>query len=419
MRYLHETILIIPYDDKMARDLLQSIRAKRIYCELLSPRRFMEDPRALEGRIHGIIVAGSYNGSMVDPFTVKLSMSEIPFTISTGYRGDDEHLDLFLYYQCRCSKDWTPESYIQESLEAIRNRVGQKSLVLGLSGGVDSSVAAFLVHQAVGDQLTCIFVDHGLMRKGEADLVRAMFSDRYRIPMVFVDAADRFLKALSGVKDPEAKRKIIGREFIRVFEEEAAKIQADFLVQGTIYPDIIESGADGQLVKSHHNVGGLPETVNFEGILEPLSPLFKEEVREVGRLLGLPGEMVDRQPFPGPGLAIRCLGEVTEEKLAILREADAIFREEVESQGYKDQASQYFAVMTGLQSVGVKGGARTYDYTIALRAVNTEDFMAARPVEFSWDFLQELTRRITQEVPRVSRVVYELTGKPPATIEWE
>ena len=239
------------------------------------------------------------------------------------------------------------------------------------------------------------------------------------MPRVFVDAADRFLKEVENVLDPETKRKRIGETFIRIFENEARKLKASFLVQGTIYPDVIESGEDGQVVKSHHNVGGLPDRMHFEGLIEPLRYLFKEEVRAVGRALGLPPAMVDRQPFPGPGLAIRCLGGITREKLDILREADAIFRQEIETKGYRDQVSQYFAVMTGLQSVGVTDGVRTYDYTIALRAVKTDDFMAALPVAFPWDFLQHVSQRITAEVPHVSRVVYELTGKPPATIEWE
>ena len=250
-------------------------------------------------------------------------------------------------------------------------------------------------------------------------MVRRMFTGQYRIPLVFVDAAERFLKKVDGILDPETKRKRIGEEFIRIFEQEAIKIKAAFLVQGTIYPDVIESGEDGQVVKSHHIGGGLPEHIQFEGLIEPLRFLFKEEVRAVGRALGLPPEMVDRQPFPGPGLAIRCLGGINKEKLDILREADAIFRHEIETKGYRDRVSQYFAVMTGLQSVGVTDGARTYDYTIALRAVKTDDFMAALPVEFPWEFLQHVSNRITQEVPHVSRVVYELTGKPPATIEWE
>jgi len=286
---------------------------------------------------------------------------------------------------------------------------------------VDSSVAAVLVHKAVGDRLTCIFVDHGLLRKNEADEVEKVFREQFNINLVKVNAQERFLGKLAGITDPEKKRKVIGEEFIRVFEEEARKLgKVDYLVQGTIYPDVIESGTgNAAVIKSHHNVGGLPADMEFKGIIEPLRSLFKDEVRNVGRELGLPEKIVSRQPFPGPGLAIRVMGEVTKEKLEIVREADYIFREEIARANLDKEISQYFAVLTGVKTVGVMGDERTYDYVVALRAVITTDFMTAKWAKIPFDLLERVSNRIVNEIKNVNRVLYDITSKPPATIEWE
>ena len=326
----------------------------------------------------------------------------------------------FLYEVCRAKGDWTMEDYCRTAIAQIREKIGGGKVLLALSGGVDSSVAAALLAEAVGSQLTCVFVDHGLMRKNEGDEVEAAFS-KWDINFVRVDAEQRFLIKLAGVSEPEHKRKIIGEEFIRVFEAEAKKIgQVDYLAQGTIYPDVIESGAgDAAVIKSHHNVGGLPDYVDFKEIIEPLRMLFKDEVRQLGRELGLPEYLVMRQPFPGPGLAIRCLGDVTKEKLDILRLADFIFRDEVAKAHLESAMSQYFAVLTNMRSVGVQGDGRTYDYTLALRSVTTTDFMTADWTRIPYDVLDRVSVRIVNEVPHINRIVYDITSKPPATIEWE
>lgn len=323
----------------------------------------------------------------------------------------------FLYNICGAVGDYTMDDYIERQVAEIRERVGNDRVILGLSGGVDSSVAAALISRAIGSQLTCIFVDHGMMRKNEADEVAAAFKDM-PLDLRMVDASELYLSKLKGIRVPERKRKIIGKLFIDVFTEEAKKINGvKFLAQGTIYPDVIESGnKKAATIKSHHNVGGLPKKLGFE-LLEPLRGLFKDEVRAVGRKLGLPDYLVDRQPFPGPGLAVRVIGDLTREKLDILRDADLIFRQELEASGEK--ASQYFAVLTGNRSVGVMGDGRTYDYTLALRAIITNDFMTGTFAPLSYELLSKVSRRITNEVRGVNRVVYDITDKPPATIEWE
>ena len=331
-----------------------------------------------------------------------------------------EMLHNFLYEICGAAGDWTMADYKRRAIEEIRAKVGDGKVLLALSGGVDSSVAAALLAEAVGNQLTCVFVDHGLMRKDEGDEVEAAFA-KWDINFIRVDAEERFLTALKGVVEPEAKRKIIGEEFIRVFEIEGKKIgSVDYLVQGTIYPDVIESGkGDAAVIKSHHNVGGLPDYVDFKEIIEPLRMLFKDEVRALGRELGLAETLVQRQPFPGPGLGIRVIGEVTKEKLDILREADYIFRDEIAKAGLQNTMSQYFAALTNMRSVGVMGDGRTYDYALALRSVSTSDFMTADWVRIPYEVLDKVSVRIVNEVRGINRILYDVTSKPPATIEFE
>ena len=330
-------------------------------------------------------------------------------------------LSNFLFEVCECSGSWKMDSFTEESIKALKEKIGDKKVLCALSGGVDSSVAAVMISKAVGKQLTCIFVDHGLLRKNEGDEVEEIFTTQFDVNFVRVNAQERFYSKLAGVSEPEAKRKIIGEEFIRVFEEEAKKIgTVDYLVQGTIYPDVIESGlGKSAVIKSHHNVGGLPDYVDIKEIIEPLRDLFKDEVRKVGLELGIPEKLVFRQPFPGPGLAIRIIGDITEEKVKLVQDADAIYREEIANAGLDRQIGQYFAALTNMRSVGCMGDERTYDYAIALRAVTTTDFMTAESAELPWEVLGKVTSRIVNEVKGINRVLYDCTGKPPATIEFE
>lgn len=332
----------------------------------------------------------------------------------------NQMLKNFVFGVCHASGDWNMENFIDLQIQEIRDRVQDKKVLLGLSGGVDSSVVGVLLQKAIGDQLTCIFVDHGLLRKDEGDKVMASLGGDFGLNIIRVNAKDRFFKKLAGVVDPEQKRKIIGNEFVYVFDDEAAKLEGvDFLAQGTLYTDIIESGTEtAQTIKSHHNVGGLPEDMAFE-LIEPLNTLFKDEVRALGTALGMPDSIVWRQPFPGPGLGIRVLGEITDEKVHIVREADAILREEIALNGLDRDIWQYFTVLPNIRSVGVMGDGRTYDHTIAIRAITSIDGMTAEFARIDWEVLQKISNRIVNEVPHVNRVVYDITGKPPATVEWE
>ena len=330
-------------------------------------------------------------------------------------------LSNFIFDICKCEPNWKMGSFVKHTVEKYKKELAGKKVLLALSGGLDSSVVALLLHQAIGKTLVCVFVDHGLLRKDEGDYVYKLFTEKFDINLIRANAKERFLNELKGVTEPEAKRKIIGREFVEVFREEAKKIgNIDVLSQGTIYPDVIESGKDSSaVIKSHHNVGGLPKDIGFKEIVEPIRDLFKDEVREIGIELGLPKELTYRQPFPGPGLAVRIIGEITEEKIKLVQESDAILREEFKKHGVDKAANQFFTVLTDTHSVGVMGDARTYGYTLALRAVTTDDFMTATWTRVPYDVLEIISSRITNEIKGINRVVYDITSKPPATVEWE
>jgi GMP synthase (glutamine-hydrolysing) len=431
-----EMILVLDFGGQNNQVLVKKIRELGVYSEILPYNASAEKIQAkMPG---GVILSGEsaleyqknypeiyelFRQMQIPVLSVSYGIPVVTYAVGDAVRQTEDGGKLlkdFLFNACQCQGSWSMDAFIEEQVALIKKQVGEKKVLCALSGGVDSSVAAILVHRAVGDQLTCVFVNHGFMRKGEPEQVQAVFREKYHIKLVYVDARQRFLEKVAGVTDPEQKRKIIGTEFIRVFEDEAAKLgQIDFLVQGTIYPDVIESEtSSGATIKSHHNVGGLPKDLRFQ-LVEPLRELFKDEVRQVGRKLGLADEMVDRQPFPGPGLAVRVIGDITAEKLDILREADAIVREEIAKAGLQKQIWQSFAILPSVKTVGMKGEHRTYAYPIVLRAVNSQDAMTAEWVRLPYDLLDTISRRIVSEVPQVNRVVYDITSKPPGTIEWE
>lgn len=407
-----ELIIILHFGGHNSQLIARRIRDYNVYCEVLPYNTDYERIRSMAPK--GIVFNSNSTG-----YDTRIDNLGVPIL-----KTCDDNLNRlkdFLYDECGCSGSWNMTSFVEMSIKQLKEKIGDRKVLCALSGGVDSSVAAVMISKAVHKQLTCIFVDHGLLRKNEGDEVEEIFTKQFDVNLIRVNAQERFYNKLAGVTDPEKKRKIIGEEFIRVFEEEAKKIgKVDYLVQGTIYPDIIESGVgNSKVVKSHHNVGGLPDYVDFKEIIEPLRDLFKDEVRKAGLVLGIPENLVYRQPFPGPGLGVRIIGEITADKVKILQEADHIYREEIANAGLDKQISQYFAVLTNLRSVGVTNDERTYDYTVALRAVTTTDFMTADYVEIPWDILRKISNRIVNEVEHVNRVCYDITGKPPATIEWE
>ena len=426
-----DTIVIVDLGSKKNAELAREIRALGVYSEVVNydvQAEYLAKMSGLKGIIYNAGPNRVVDGTEVD-VSSEVKNLEIPILyVDYGSKSDlpedesarQEKLSDFIFNECKAEKNWSVENFIENAVAEIKEKVGDKKVLLALSGGVDSSVVAALLIKAIGKQLTCVHVNHGLLRKGEPEQVIEVFGKQLDANLVYVDASDRFLEKLAGVADPEDKRKIIGKEFIEVFAEEAGKLNGiDFLAQGTIYPDIIESGSKTQnLVKSHHNVGGLPEDLQFE-LIEPVKNLFKDEVRLVGDALGLPQEMVYRQPFPGPGLGVRCVGAITRDRLEAVRESDAILREEIAKAGLNQSIWQYFTIVPDFRSTGIKDGKRSYEWPCVVRAINTVDAMTAEPFELPYEVLRTLTYRITHEVEGVNRVLYDFTPKPTGTIEWE
>ena len=414
-----QTVILLNFGCRDIQKFARAIRAEHIYTMVMPwttpvSRVMQEDPV-------GLIICRDEAAAEHPAELAAFQALGLPCLVDSGLNA--EAAIAFCKNQCGCQGLWTVDRFIEEAIAEVKEQVGDGTVVLGLSGGVDSSVAAALIHKAIGKQLTCVFVNHGLLRLGEPEQVQKIFRDTFDMNLVYIDATDRFLDKLAGVNEPEKKRKIIGGEFIDVFAEAAAATKAKFLAQGSIYPDFLESipldGNPNGVIKSHHNVGGLPENLKFEGLVEPLARLFKDEVRAVGRKLGLPEVMIDRQPFPGPSLGVRCVGEIKREYLRMLREADAIYLEELRASGWYGKTWQAFAAFLPVKSVGMLNGQRHYGYTIALRAINTSDAVTAQVVHLPWELLEKVANRIPAEVEGISRVVFDCTPKPPATIEWE
>ena len=422
-----DMIVILDLGSEENSALARKIRSFGVYSEI-HPHDLTKEGFSALSNVKGIILYGGKNnvvdGVEIDVLPEIYDMG-IPVVAIDHNKAKCPTLDLndlekFLFDTCKCEKNWNMTNFIADQVELIRKQVGDKKVLLALSGGVDSSVVAALLEKAIGDRLTCVHVNHGLLRQGEPEEVCKVFGDEMKSTLIYVDAVDRFLDKLKGVEEPEKKRKIIGAEFIRVFEEEARKLEGiDFLAQGTIYPDIVESGTKtGKAVKAHHNVGGLPDDLKFE-LVEPLKYLFKDEVRACGKELGLPDNMVYRQPFPGPGLGVRCLGAITRDRLEAVRHSDAILREEFEKAGLRDKVWQYFTAIPDFKSVGVRDNARSFEWPVIIRAVNTVDAMTAEIAHLDWALLDKITKRIVTEVKGVNRVCYDLSPKPTGTIEWE